>query len=102
MTSAVEVIVRAELEGGPLWTVGGETIDPRSLPLSDRVLVALDDWISFFDDVGGEIGDRDVLDEFVGQGFKISHAIRRELKGSTVWFHRPDLDEQVEIVHRQD
>ena len=43
------------------------------------------------------MSDRDVVDEFVGQGFKIAHAIRRELKGSTIWLDHPDTEERTLI-----
>lgn len=94
-------VVRAEVGVFPVWTVDGVNIVPDSLPLSQRVLVALEDWTSFFDDVGGAISDPDVLDEFVGQGFKIAHAIRRELKGSTVYFDHPVTEERIEIRLRR-
>lgn len=59
--------------------------------------MALQDWADFFDDVGGAMSDSDVVEEFVGQGFKIAHAIRRELKGSTVWFEHPVSEERTRI-----
>jgi hypothetical protein len=93
----MEVVVRAELGAFPLWTPAGENIVPNSLPLSSRVLLALEDWTDFFDDVGGAMSDPDVISEFVGQGFKIAHAIRRELKGSTVWLHDPLTGERARI-----
>ncbi len=97
----MEVIVRAEVGAFPLWTNDGENIVPNSLPLSPRVLVALEDWTAFFDDVGGAMSDPEILDEFVGQGFKIAHAIRRELKGSTVWIQHPVSDERTPIEHKR-
>lgn len=96
----VELILRAQVGAFPLWTDAGENVIPDSLPLSPRVLVALRDWADFFDYVGGAIGDSDVLDEFVSQGFKIAHAIRRELKGSTVWFEHPVTEERAPIERR--
>lgn len=93
----MEVILRAEVGAFPLWTAGGENIVPNSLALSSRVLIALEDWTAFFDDVGGAMSDPDVVSEFVGQGFKIAHAIRRELKGSTVWLHDSFTDERTRI-----
>ena len=92
-----ELVLRAEVGAFPLWTPEGENVVPDSLPLSQRVLVALQDWTDFFDDVGGAMSDRDVIDEFVGQGYKIAHAIRRELKGSTIWLVHPVTDEQILI-----
>jgi len=98
--TVVRVIVRAEVGAFPLWTPEGENIVPDSLPLSQRLLTALEDWTAFFDDVGGAMSDAEVLDEFVGQGFKIAHAIRRELKGSHVWLQHPVTDDLVEILRR--
>ena len=96
----VELVLRAEVGAFPLWTVDGENVVPDSLPLSSRVLIALEDWTVFFDDVGGAMSDRDVIDEFVGQGFKLAHAIRRELKGSTVWLDHPVTEERTLIERR--
>lgn len=97
----MEVIVRAEVGAFPLWTHDGENIVPNSLPLSPRVLLALEDWTAFFDDVGGAMSDPEVLEEFVGQGFKIAHAIRRELKGVMVWLEHPVSNERTAIrLHR--
>ncbi len=93
----VDLVLRAEVGAFPLWTVDGDNVVPDSLPLSPRVLVALEDWTAFFDDVGGAMSDRDVIDEFVGQGFKIAHVIRRELKGSTIWLDHPVTDERMLI-----
>ena len=84
-----------------MWNGDGENVDPASLRLSGRLLVALADWADFYDDVGGEISDADVLGEFVGQGYKLAHALRRELKGRAVWFHDPELDALVEIERRR-
>jgi hypothetical protein len=95
-----EVVVRAEVGAFPLWSPSGGNIVPDSLPLSARLLVALEDWTVFWDDVGGAISDGEVLEEFVGQGFKIAHTLRRELKGSTVWLQHPKTDELVEIERR--
>lgn len=100
-TGSVEVIVRAEVGAFPLWTPSGVNIVPNSLPLSSRVLVALEDWTDFFDDVGGAMSDPEIVEEFVGQGFKIAHAIRRELKGSCVWIQHPVTDERFEIELRR-
>ncbi|NNC81843.1 MAG: hypothetical protein HKN94_17005 [Acidimicrobiales bacterium] len=95
-----EYVVRAEVGAFPVWTVGGDNVVPDSLPLSQRVLTAMQDWTSFFDDVGGAISDPEVLDEFVSQGFKIAHAMRRELKGATVHLDHPVTAERTEIVLR--
>ncbi len=93
-----ELIVRAEVDTSGLWGPDGDSVAPGSLRLSQRVLTALDDWTTFWNDVGGEISDSEVMDEFIGQGFKIAHGIRRELKGSSVWFDHPKTGERVEIV----
>ena len=93
-------VLRAEVAAFPLWTDDGDNVIPDSLPLSPRLLAALADWAGFFDDVGGEVSDREVLDEFVGQGFKIAHALRRELKGTRIWFEHPVTGERVLIEHR--
>ncbi len=93
----VELVVQAEVGAFPLWTLEGENIVPDSLPLSRRVLVALEDWANFYDDVGGAMSDPEIVEEFVGQGYKIAHAIRRELKGSTVWLAHPVTEERVQI-----
>ncbi|MGI9608616.1 MAG: hypothetical protein ACR2P0_20975 [Acidimicrobiales bacterium] len=95
-----EYVLRAEVDGPTIWTPEGEPVDPRALPLSSRLLEALDDWAAFLDDVGGEISDHDVMDAFVSQGFRIAHAMRRELKGRTVWLQRLDTDERVLIENR--
>lgn len=97
----MQVIVRAEVGAFPLWTPEGENIVPDSLPLSPRVLAALEDWTDFFDDVGGAMSDPEIVDEFVAQGFKISHAIRRELKGADVWLDHPVTEERVGIELRR-
>lgn len=96
-----QIVVRAEVGAFPLWTPAGENVVPDSLPLSPRLLLALQDWTDFFDDVGGAMSDGDVVDEFVGQGFKLAYAIRRELKGSEVWFVHPVTDEAVVVEHRR-
>jgi hypothetical protein len=85
----------------PVVTSDGAVLARDGLPLSDRLLRAIDDWASFFDDVGGEITDVDVAHEFVGQGFKIAHALRRELKGSTVHLEHPVTGELAPIELRR-
>jgi len=96
----IALVVLAQVAAFPLWTTDGENVVPDSLPLSPRVLIALQDWADFYDDVGGAMSDPDVVDEFVGQGFKIAHAIRRELKGSTVWLEHPVTGERTLIERR--
>ncbi len=97
MNTRIELILEAEVGAFPLWTPDGDNVVPDSLPLSPRVLIALEDWTAFYDDVGGAMSDRDVVAEFIGQGYKIAHAIRRELKGSTVWLADPVTGERVLI-----
>lgn len=92
--------MRAEVGAFPLWDPDGQNVVPNSLPLSPRVLVALQDWADFYDDVGGAMSDYEIVDEFVGQGFKIAHAIRRELKGSTIWLDHPVTEERTLIERR--
>jgi len=94
------LVLRAEVGCAPLWTLDGTNVAPDSLPLSDRLLVALHDWRDFFNDVGGAMSDADIVEEFVGQGFKIAHVLRRELKGSTVWYSHPVTGETERIVRR--
>ena len=99
--SMFEVVVRAELTGTGLWTQDGVSIAVGDLPLSDRLICVLDDWMAFYDDLGGELSDDDVRQEFVGQGYKIAYAIRRELKGSTVWLTPPNSDELIAVDYRR-
>ncbi len=96
----VELVLHAAVGAFPLWTAEGENVVPDSLPLSPRLLEALEDWTAFYDDVGGAMSDADVIDEFVGQGYKIAHAIRRELKGSTIWLSHPVTEERTRIERR--
>ena len=97
----LEIVVRAELGGTGLWTPDGVMLQLAQLPLSERLLLTIDDWMAFHNDVGGELSDDDVREEFVGQGYKIAYALRRELKGSTVWFQPPNADEPVIVEHRR-
>ena len=97
MVRMYEVVLRAEVGAFPLWSPDGENIVPDSLPLSPRLLIALEDWTAFFDDVGGAMSDSEIVEEFVGQGYKIAHAIRRELKGSTIWLEHPVTGERASI-----
>ena len=96
----VELVVSAQVGAFPLWTPDGDSVIPDSLPLSPRLLMALQDWADFFDDVGGAMSDSDVVEEFVGQGFKIAHAIRRELKGSMIWLEHPVTGDFTPIERR--
>ncbi len=95
------IIVRAELKSTGLWSSDDEPIVVSALGLSDRLALALDDWTAFYDEMSGDLADPDMLAEFVGQGFKIAHGIRRELKGSEVWFARPDTGELAAIELRR-
>lgn len=81
---------------GPIWDSNGLPVDVGDLPLSDRLLVAIEDWREFFDEVDGEL-DAPELDEFVGQGFKIAHRMRSELKGRDVAFRHPGSGQVIEI-----
>lgn len=94
-------MVRAELGSTGLWTPDGVSIDIDELPLSVRLVDTVVDWMAFFDDVGGELSDRDIREEFVGQGYKIAHALRRELKGSQIWFSPPHEEDLVAIELRR-
>lgn len=96
----VELVLRAEVGAFPLWTPEGENVVPDSLPFSRRLLLAMQDWTDFFDDVGGAMSDPEIVEEFVGQGFKIAHAMRRELKGSTIWLDHPVTEERTLIERR--
>lgn len=100
MTDRIELILQAEVGAFPLWTPEGDNVVPDSLPLSPRVLIALEDWTAFYDDVGGAMSDAEIVEEFVGQGYKIAHAIRRELKASTIWLCHPVTEERVRIERR--
>ena len=95
------IVLRPEAEGSGLWTPQGDPISVGELPLSDRVVAALADWVSFFRELDGDLEDPQVLHEFISQGYKIGHGIRRELKGSTVWLHRVDTGELVSIELRR-
>ena len=94
-------VLRAQLGAAPLWTPQGVSVAPASLPLSHRLLIAIDDWSAFYDDIGGEFTDDDVVDEFVGQGFKLAYALRRELKGHDVWFGHPLTDDLIKIDRKK-
>jgi len=99
--STLDLVVRARVGQWPLTSSTGTTLARDALPVSDRLLAAIEDWADFFDDVGGEITDVDVAHEFVGQGFKIAHALRRELKGSRVHLEHPVTGELAPIELRR-
>ena len=96
----LDLVVRARPGEWPICQDGG-VLSRDDLPLSDRLLRTIDDWAAFYDDLGGEITDVDVAHEFVGQGFKIAHALRRELKGSTVHLEHPVTGELALIELRR-
>lgn len=82
------------------WAVRDESdavVDPAALPLSDRLLVAIGDWGGFFDEIDGDLSDDMVAEEFLGQGFKIAHRLRQELKGRSIYYSHPQTGELVEI-----
>ena len=97
---SLDLLVRARVGEWPICR-RDVALTRTDLPLSDRLLLAIDDWAQFFDDVGGEITDVDVAHEFVGQGFKIAQALRRELKGSTVHLEHPVTGELARIERRR-
>ena len=98
---SLDLVVRARVAEWPIATAAGEALTRDALPLSNRLMRTIDDWAGFFDDVGGEITDVDVAHEFVGQGFKIAHALRRELKGSVVHLEHPVTGELAPIELRR-
>jgi len=89
------------MDDSGLWSPDGEPIPTAALPLSDRLVEALADWVSFYRELGGEFEAPGVADEFVSQGYKIAHGVRRELKGSTVWLERFDTGERIPIELRR-
>lgn len=91
--------LKAEIGAGPIWNELGE-VDPESLPLSDRLLVALADWTAYFGEVSGHLGEPDTAGEFVGQGFKIAHGLKRELKGRKVFYAHPLTGEEIPITRK--
>lgn len=95
------IVLRAETPGSGLWDPAGSAINVAELPLSDRLTAALADWMAFYQEVDGVLDTPEIIDEFVSQGYKIAHGVRRELKGSTVWFDRPDSGERVSIELRR-
>ncbi len=97
---SLDLVVRPRVGEWPICR-DRQAIARDELPLSDRLIRTIEDWAAFFDDVGGEITDVDVAHEFVGQGFKIAHALRRELKGSTVHLEHPVTGEMVPIELRR-
>ena len=93
-------VVRAEVGAGSLWRLVGDDllpVTPREAGLSVRLVVAFDDWTEFFQEVAGDLGDPEVSEEFVSQGFKIAHRLRAEIKGSEVRLVHPATGESVTI-----
>ena len=90
-------ILRAVAGKWPISGVDGKAASAASLPLSPRLLSAIDDWQSFFDEIEGDLSLTEVAEEFVGQGFKIAHAMRRELKGRLIYFAQPVTGELLKI-----
>ena len=92
-------VVRAQSGSGSIWHAGSELVqvDPSDLGLSDRLVLAFDDWASFFDEIDADLSDPDVANEFVSQGFKIAHRLRAEIQGSTVHLVHPLTGEHHEI-----
>ena len=89
--------LRAEVNTWPVVDHVGTPVDPESLPLSDRLVLALTDWSEFYTELDGDLSDPEVAEEFVGQGYKIAHALRRELKGRAIYLTQPVTGEQVKI-----
>ncbi len=98
-------VVQAELGHGPIWRTVDEaraleSVDVASLTLSDRLLAAFADWADFYNEIQGDLTDPDLAEEFVGQGFKLAHRLRAELKGSTVHLTHPVTRQLVKIVRQ--
>lgn len=97
-----ELLVWAVSGSSPLWTDPADgkpvSVDPGSLGLTARLVDALVDWASFFTEVEGDLADAGVAAEFVGQGFKVAHKVRGELKGSRVHLIHPVSAERIEII----
>lgn len=89
--------LRANVGQPPVLSADGAWVEPDELPLSPRLLDAIADWRCFFDEVSGDLSSPEVAEEFVGQGYKIAHAMRRELKGRTIYFCQPVTKELVKI-----
>ena len=97
-----EFVVRAQIGAVGLWRAGSELdeVALSDLELSGRLVVAFEDWASFFDEIEGDLSDPEVAHEFVSQGFKIAHRLRAEMKGSTVHLVHPVTGEHHEIVRQ--
>jgi hypothetical protein len=99
-TSAMETYwLRATVGAGPIWNETNE-VDAATLPLSPRLLIAIKDWQSFFSEASGDLGDVHTSEEFVSQGFKIAHGLRRELKGRRVFYQHPVTAEEIAITRK--
>lgn len=99
-------ILQAEVGESPLRDDAGTTVSPTCLGLSERLVIAIEDWSTFFGEAGGVISgpdvDPEITEEFVGQGFKIAHRLRSELKGRTVRFIHPVSRQSIAISPRRD
>lgn len=93
-------VLHAVVGCGSIWDHESAPVDPHDLPLSERLLVAIEDWRDFYDEIAGDLSDLD-LDEFVGQGFKIAHRMRSELKGRDVSYRHPATGEVIAIESRR-
>lgn len=89
--------LRADLGTGPICDDAGNEVDLQHLPLSQRLVLALTDWSEFFGEVEGDLSDPDIAAEFVGQGYKLAHALRRELKGRSIYYLEPVTGERLPI-----
>ncbi len=91
--------LRATVDAGPIWNEAGE-VEAGTLPLSPRLLIAIGDWQSFFTEAPAGLTDADVAEEFVSQGFKIAHGLRRELKGRRVFYEHPVTGDEIAITRK--
>lgn len=101
MVSVYSYWIRATVGQSPIWDASAKNVDPSDLPLSPRLVIALQDWARFFDDRDGDLADPEVAEEFVNQGFKLAYAMRRELKGSSITLSHPVSGEPCEIHLRR-
>lgn len=93
-------VLCATLNESPIRDEAGHAVEPTTLPLSDRLLLALDDWSEFFDESNGHLDTDDestVVEEFVGQAFKLAHRLRSELKGRQIYLVHPATGERRKI-----
>lgn len=94
--------LRATVGESPVRDADDVGVDPSTLPLSDRLLLALNDWAEFYTEANGQLGaDPEVIEEFVGQGFKLAHRLRSELKGRTIYLVHPATHELIKVDARR-